>query len=134
MLYGVALVLLVLSPPGHTEDQRVCYKCRAKDRCFSLDTSATEHCSPDVNYCVKKETFSRVTGAMVTERYCGGRDFLNSAKGLVEEKCYSDEQDGRRTSATICYCSHNYCNGVGPQQALAVGTITLWILITAAVL
>ncbi|XP_069191130.1 uncharacterized protein [Procambarus clarkii] len=112
-LHGVLMVVaVVLAGPGQADEPRVCYKCRAKDRCLSLDKSSLDTCNPDVKFCVKKQTLSRVTGAVVTERYCGGQDFLDSGKDLVEEKCYADlyQENGRRTSATICYCSYNLCN------------------------
>ncbi|KAG7163671.1 uncharacterized protein LOC121872698 [Homarus americanus] len=134
MLPSVVLVLVILAGPGRAGDPRVCYKCRAKDHCLDLDTSAIETCSPDVKLCVKKETFSRVTGVVVTERYCSGRDILDSGKELVEEKCYPANEEGRRTSATVCYCSDNYCNGTPPRHSLTIGPLLLCLLVPALML
>lgn len=127
------VVVLMLTGSGHADEQRLCYKCRAKERCLGLDKSSLEKCNPDVKFCVKKQTFSRVTGAVVTERYCGGRDFLDFSKDLVDNKCYMDihQQDGRRTSATICYCSYNYCNKATPQSSYLY-PLGLCIVITAS--
>lgn len=108
MLLKMVLLLLIITC-ALAEEQRTCYKCRVKNQCQEVFPTSVEKCRPDVHQCVKKTILSKVTGAMVTERYCGGRDFLNISAELVEDKCYTDDIHSR-TTATICYCSTDYCN------------------------
>ncbi|KAK7072564.1 hypothetical protein SK128_006032 [Halocaridina rubra] len=104
------IILLVFVVTSLADEQRTCYKCQVKNQCTILDTSSVEKCLPDVRHCVKKIIVSKATGVSVTERYCGGRDFLDQGTELVENKCYTDVTHSR-TEATVCYCNSNYCNG-----------------------
>ncbi|XP_045112314.1 uncharacterized protein LOC123505206 isoform X2 [Portunus trituberculatus] len=117
LLY-LLLSLATTTLPGGAA--RTCYHCRVREHCLDSTAMQLKRCAPSVNHCVKKVTHSRVTGVVVTERYCGGRDFLNSARdrGLVEDRCYVEEEEvvlvegrDRRTSSTVCFCSTNMCNG-----------------------
>ncbi|KAG0720757.1 hypothetical protein GWK47_047798 [Chionoecetes opilio] len=106
---------------------RNCYHCRVRERCFDTTALQLKRCAPTVDHCVKKLTVSRVTGVVVTERYCGGRDFLDTAKkrGLVEDRCYVEEEEvvvvegrDRRTASTVCFCSTDMCNGQSTSHSL----------------
>lgn len=130
MLAGMALFIFVFLATASAEEQRTCYKCKVKNQCQELDPTSVEKCRPDVTHCVKKTTVSKATGVSVTERYCGGRDFLDIGDNLIENKCYTDIMRSR-TTATICYCSTDYCNSGRPIATPVVTMVLLCITVLA---
>ncbi|XP_042883493.1 uncharacterized protein LOC122260324 isoform X2 [Penaeus japonicus] len=107
-----AMVLVLTRPSWAADAVRMCFKCLGRDACLEPKFATVQVCSPDVRRCVTKLTVSRVTGARVSEQYCGSPEVLEDSLQVLEDKCYSNDisWDDRRTQTSFCYCSSNLCN------------------------
>ncbi|XP_037790318.1 uncharacterized protein LOC119585709 isoform X2 [Penaeus monodon] len=103
---------LFMADPGFQDNVRMCFKCLGRDACLEPKYATVQICSPDVHRCVTKLTVSKVTGASVSEQYCGSPEVLEDSLQVLEDKCYSNDisWDSRRTQTTFCYCSYDLCN------------------------
>lgn len=130
-----AMVVVVLTRPSWADNVRMCFKCLGRDACLEPKYATVQICSPDVRRCVTKLTVSRVTGASVSEQYCGSPEVLEDSLQVLEDKCYSNEisWDSRRTQTTFCYCSSDLCNASSHLRAPS-WSFLVSLVVAAAVL